>query len=325
AMYRSVHIARAIDRFSGSKSKIRGIIWGLEIETFDFSMNDGISFFRIPMLKGLVKSHFKELGYEILGTIKNNEFEKYSNKKQLNSASMLLIGGPSASTKELMNLLKNHLPPDDDGIISVVLVGYGDYAETILSSILSNSDEVVIIETDEERRRIAKKAGGSKVEVRHKVTKDQLRKGDIILLTSRAAGHMLAIGVEAKTVNPNIKLYARATIAEHTRIFENAGADYVFSPEVDCAVQLSSTVISNIFNTHSVPFANGQLLFHTGNTKVRKVAKSHVLAVYNSKKGKTEFFGKKSNKNTDQILEFVQFKKSMDILSIDRIIYGDMR
>ena len=324
AMYRSVHISKSIDRFSGSKSKIRGIIWGLEIETFDFSMNDGISFFKIPMIRGLDNSHFDELGFHILGSIRNNEFEKYKNQSQLDKASMILIGGPSDQTKALMDMLKSHLPPDDDGVISVILVGYGDYAETILSPIISNSDEVVIIETDEERRKIAKKAGGSKVEVRHKVTKDQLRKGDIMLLTSRSAGHMLAIGVEAKTVNPDIKLYARATIAEHTQIFENAGADYVFSPEVNCAVQLSSTVISNIFNTQAIPFANGQLLFHPGNTTIKKISKSYVLATYNSKKGKTQFFGKKSTKNTDQILEFVQFKKSRDLLNMDRIVHGEL-
>lgn len=324
AMYRSVHISKSIDRFSGSKSKIRGIIWGLEIETFNFSMNDGISFFKIPMIRGLNNSHFENLDFQILGTIRHNEFDQYKSQSQLDHASLILIGGPSNQTKSLMTMLKSHLPPDDDGVISVILVGYGDYAETILSPIISNSDEVVIIETDEERRKIAKKAGGAKVEVRHKVTKDQLRKGDIMLLTSRSAGHMLAIGVEAKTVNPDIKLYARATIAEHTQIFENAGADYVFSPEVNCAVQLSSTVISNMFNTQAIPFANGQLLFHSGNTSIKKISKSYVLATYNSKKGKTQFFGKKSMKNTDQILEFVQFKKSRDLLSMDRIIHGDL-
>lgn len=324
AMYRSVHISKSIDRFSGSRSKIRGIIWGLEIETFSFSMNDGISFFKIPMIRGLNYVDFEELGFHILGTIRNNEFDKYKNQSQLDSASMILIGGPSNQTKTLMAMLKGHLPPDDDGVISVILVGYGDYAETILSPIISNSDEVVIIETDEERRKIAKKAGGAKVEVRHKVTKDQLRKGDIMLLTSRSAGHMLAIGVEAKTVNPDIKLYARATIAEHTQIFENAGADYVFSPEVNCAVQLSSTVISNMFNTQAIPFANGQLLFHSGSTSIKKISKSSVLATYNSKKGKTQFFGKKSTKKNDQILEFVQFKKSRHILNVDRIIHGEL-
>ncbi|OLS29353.1 MAG: Calcium-gated potassium channel MthK [Candidatus Heimdallarchaeota archaeon LC_2] len=323
AMYRSVHITKAIDRFSGSKARIRGIIWGLEIETFNFSMGDGTSFFRIPMLEGLTESDLDDLGFVILGVIKNNEFHKYSGSKQLDKASMLLVGGPSKSTKQFVRVLKSHLPPDDDGIISVLLIGYGDYAETILPSILSNSDEVVIIDTDESRRKLAKKAGGVKVEVRHRASKEQLKKADIILLTSRAAGHMLAIGVEAKTVNPNIKLYARATMAEHAQIFEKAGADYVFSPEVDCAVELSSTVISNIFNTQAIPFANGQLLFHSGNTKIKKVSKRQVLASYNSKKNETKFFGKYGGKES-QTLEFVEFKKEIDFLSLDRIIYSDI-
>lgn len=323
AMYRSVHITKAIDRFSSSKARIRGIIWGLEIETFNFSMGDGTSFFRIPMLEGLSNDDLDDLGYVILGVIRNNEFQKYEGSKQLEKASMLLVAGPSKSTKKFVQVLKSHLPPDDDGIISVLIIGYGDYAETILSPILSNSDEVVIIDIDETRRKVAKKAGGSKVEVRHRASKEQLKKADIILLTSRSAGHMLAIGVEAKTVNPNIKLYARATMAEHTQIFEKAGADYVFSPEVDCAVELSSTVISNIFNTQAIPFANGQLLFHSGSTKIKKVSKRQTLATYNNKKNKTKYFGKSGGKG-EQILEFVEFKKDNDFLSIDRILYGDI-
>ena len=105
------------------------------------------------------------------------------------------------------------------------------------------------MEEDEEKRKEAKKAGGAKVQVRPKASKDQYKEADIVLLTTRDAGNMLALGLHAKNLNPNVKLYARATMAEHTDIFEAAGADFVFSPEVDCAMQLTSFVINQIFHT----------------------------------------------------------------------------
>lgn len=132
---------------------------------------------------------------------------------------------------------------------------------------------------------------------------------------------MLALCLRAKSLNPKVKVYARATISEHTPTFENAGADFVFSPEVDCAVKLSSIAINKVFQTQSVPFANGQLLFHTGGVKIKNVKKSNVLAVYKSKKSKTEYFGKKSKNKEDTVLEFVTFRKHNEILKrIDKFL-----
>ena len=312
-----------MDRFSASTSKIRGIIWGLEIESFEFSMNDGIAFFQLPILPGFDSTYFEKVDFKILGLIHNNAFSKYSQGDDLGTSDFILVAGPSKHTKILVSELKSHLPPDNDGVVRVMVVGFGEYAETILPSILSNSDEVIVVDIDDERRKLAKSIGGSKVDTRGRPSKEQMKNADIVLLTSKAAGHMLALAIEIKNINQRAKIYARASISEHTSIFETAGADYVFSPEVDCARTLSSTAINNLFHTFTIPFSNGQLLFHPGEINVKNVKKRHVLAVYKNFKGKTEFFGKRSKKTGDQVLEFIQFREN-EFLNLDRIIYGNL-
>jgi voltage-gated potassium channel Kch len=311
AIYKRVGISAAMDRFAVTQSKIRGIIWGLEIEKIGFSMGDGTTFFQVPNLKRLKLERLIKLGFEPLGITKSDAFEMYSGVEQLQTADYILIGGPAKKSRSLTNAMKKFVPKDADGVRRVMIVGYGEYAESILPTTIKHADEVVVIEKDEELRRKAKKDGGAQVQVRPRPSKDQLKVVDILFLTSKAAGSMLTIALEAKQLNKQVKIYARSAMTEHVDIFQASGSDFVFSPEVDLAVQLSSKVIDLSFNTQAIPYANGHLLFHDAKVPIKHVKKRQILAVYRKSKDATEFFSKKSKKQGDIVLEFVTFKKNI--------------
>jgi len=187
-------------------------------------------------------------------------------------------------------------------------VGYGKYPKIILALAIRNADEVYIVDIDEVSRKAAKKDGGSAVDVRSKVSKAMLKVMDIIILTSRAAGSMISLTLKAKELNDDVKIYARAAMTEHIVVFESAGAEYVFSPEVDCAASLSGKVIQYKFDTTAIPLKNGQLLFHPGDIKISGVKYRQVLASYQEKDGKTKYFDKLRRGSNSFNLEFVQFK-----------------
>jgi len=310
SMYKRAGISHAIDRFTETRSKIRGILWGLEIQNYEFFMPDSTAFFSIPNFHLLKEEELTALGFQILGLIDNNEFFPYQDNELLfDYSDYLLVAGPADQTSELANALRTHIPEDKDGVKRVMLVGYGKYAKSILHAATRNADEVYIIEDDEDLRKEAKKAGRADVDVRTRASKSLLEIMDIIILTSRAAGQMIALTLRAKELNDDVKIYARAAIAEHIDIFESAGAEYVFSPEVDCASNLSSKAIEFEFDAQSVPFKNGQLVFHRGSVKIRQTSRRFVLASYQDSDGPTTYFDRLQPGPTSFNLEFVQFKQ----------------
>jgi Trk K+ transport system NAD-binding subunit len=309
-MYRRAGISAAVDRFAETKIKIRGILWGLEIKSYDFFMPDSIAFFSIPNFQLLKPEDLAKLDFEVLGLIDNNEFFPYKGNELLfKYADYLMVAGPSSRTTDLSNALKSHIPADKDGVRRVMLVGYGKYAKTLLSSAMRNADEVYVVDPDDEARKEAKKAGGAKVDVKGKVTRSMLEVMDIIILTSRAAGSMISLTLQAKELNSDVKIYARASITDHIDVFEAAGAEYVFSPEVDCAATLSSKVIEYEFKAQAIPFKNGQLLFHSGDIRIPGTEERKVIASYRAKDNKTVYNGKLRRGPKNFNLEFVRFRK----------------